>query len=118
MQANDLKKRIMRRVYAIWFVRIALPMVGGSFLSLAMALKLTADGFFVAEVLKSFSYVLRHNFLGFPRYIEAALNSVEPSTLILVAMAGTMSFALAVKLLRSVRDIVWSQSVAPNYIKQ
>lgn len=108
----------MRRVYTIWLVRRALPMVGGSFLSLMVALKLTADSFFVAEIMKNFGYVLRHNFLGAPRYIESALNSAEPSTLILIAMAGTMSFVLAVKLLRNVRSVVWNQSAAPNYIKQ
>lgn len=93
-------------------------MVGGSFLFLAIALKVVADSFFVAEIMKSFGYVLKHNLFGLPRYVEAALNSAEPSTLILIAMAGTVSFALAVKLLRNVRSIVWSQSVAPNYIKQ
>ena len=93
-------------------------MVGGSFLSLAVAFRLTADSFFVSEIMKNFGYVLRHNLLGIPRYITSALNSAEPSTLILISMAGIVSFALAVKLLRSIRSIVYGQSTAPNYIKQ
>ena len=118
MQTDMLKKRIMRRVYAIWFVRRALPVLGGSFLSLAIALKMTADSFFVAEIMRSFKFVLTHNLMGLPRYIESALNSAEPSTLILIAMAGIVSFALAVKLLRSVRSILSSPVSVASYIKR
>ncbi len=103
--ANYLKKRIMRRVYAIWFVRRALPMAIGSVGSVYLALRLIADSFFVAEIMRSFKVVLGNNIWGLPKYIEAALNNVEPHVLILVSMGGLIGFALAVKLLRSVRQI-------------
>lgn len=92
-------------------------MVGGSFLSLAVAFKLTADSFFVSEIMKNFGFVLRHNLLGLPRYIESALNSTAPSTLILISMAGIISFALAVKLLRSIRSIVYGEAPATSWQK-
>lgn len=116
---NDLKKRIMRRVYAIWFVKQVLPIGLVSLGSLYLALRLTADRFFVAEIMRSFSYVLQYNIWGLPGYIEAALNSVEPSVLLLISIAGIVSFGLAVKLLRSVRAVIGGAPMAsPNYLKR
>ena len=85
--------------------------VGGAFSAYAF-LALIAERFFVAKIMESLFYVLRHNIWGIPRYIESALNSVEPSVLILMAMTGLISFGLAVKLLRSVRAIVFQNQYA------
>lgn len=93
-------------------------MIGGVVFSLSVAFKMAADSFFVAEIAKNLKYVLSHNLMGLPRYIESALNSAEPSTLILISMAGLVGFALAVKLLRSVRSIMWSGAVSTSYIKR
>lgn len=113
--SNDLKSRIMRRVYGIWFLRRGLPLVFGSAVSLIVFQKAVADRFFVAQIFRNFEFVLRSNIWGLPRYIESALNSVEPSVLILISIAGLSGFALAVKLLRSVRAIVWGQGMAASY---
>ena len=109
---NDLKKRIMRRIYAIWFIRQALPVLAGSAVSLYIALKITADRFFIAEIVKNFENVVNSNILGLPRYIASALNSAEPSALILMSLAGLIGFGLAIKLLRSVRAILAHQGAA------
>ena len=112
-----LKTKIMRRVYAIWFVRQALPVFLGSAGSFYLAFRVAANRFFAAEILKNLESVMKSNVWGLPRYIESALNSVEPSILILIAMAGIVSFALAVKLLRSVRSLMWGSKVATSWQK-
>lgn len=103
--ANYLKNRIMGRVYAIWFVRRALPVGIGSVASVYFALRVTAERFFVAEIMRSFKVVMENNIWGLPKYIEAALNNVQPHVLVLISMSGLIGFTLAVKLLRSVRQI-------------
>lgn len=106
MMNNELKTRIMRRIYAIWFVRRGLPMVAGSAASFYVALRVTAERFFVTQIVSNFVVATHSGFLGISNFVVSALNSVEPSLLILISMAGIISFALAVKLLRSIRGIV------------
>lgn len=106
MMNNELKTRIMRRIYAIWFVRRGLPMVAGSAASFYLALRVTAERFFVAQIASNFIVAAHSGFLGITSFIVSALNSVEPSILILISMAGIISFGLTVKLLRSIRSIV------------
>ncbi|OGF63382.1 hypothetical protein A2926_03990 [Candidatus Giovannonibacteria bacterium RIFCSPLOWO2_01_FULL_44_40] len=103
---NKLKKRIMRRVYAIWFIRRGLPMVAGSVVSFYIAMTVTAERFFVAQIFSNLTVAAHSGFLGMSKFIISALNSVEPSVLVLISIAGIVSFALAVKLLRSIRSIV------------
>ncbi len=104
--ANYLKRRIMRRVYGIWFVRRALPVGMCSVASVYLALMVTAERFFVAEIMRSFRVVVENNIWGLPKYIEAALNNTQPHVLILISMAGLIGFILAIKLLRSVRQVI------------
>jgi len=104
--ANYLKRRIMRRIYGIWFVRRALPVGMCSVASIYLALMVTAERFFVAEIMRSFRVVVENNVWGLPKYIEAALNNAEPHVLVLISMTGLVGFILAVKLLRNVRQVV------------
>ncbi|KKS96783.1 MAG: hypothetical protein UV75_C0002G0096 [Candidatus Giovannonibacteria bacterium GW2011_GWA1_43_15] len=101
--ANDLKKRIMRRVYGIWFVKRVIPMAGGSALFMGIAMKETAGRFFVAKIFSNFMEVAGTNAWAIPNFIASALNKLEPSALVLTAGAGLVGFVLAVKLLRSIR---------------
>ena len=101
--ANDLKKRIMRRVYGIWFVKRVIPTAGGSAIFMGIALKETAQRFFVAKIVANFMEVAGSNTWAIPNFIASALNKLEPSVLVLTAGTGLVSFALAVKLLRSIR---------------
>ena len=101
--ANDLKKRIMRRVYGIWFVKRVIPTAGGSALFVGIALKETAQRFFVAQIASNFMAVASSNAWAIPSFIASAMNKLEPSVLVLTAGAGLAGFALAVKLLRSIR---------------
>jgi len=93
-------------------------MAGGSLASLWIAFRLTADSFFVAKIAENAQYALFHNLLGVPRYIATALNSAEPSTLFLISMTGIISFLLAIKLLRSIRSIMWGEAnLAKGFLK-
>src|SRR3989344_1412058 len=108
--ANELKTRIMRRIYTIWFVRRGLPMIAGSAASFYLVLRVTAERFFIAQIFSNFAVATHSGFLGISKFIISALNSVEPSVLILISMAGIISFGLAVKLLRSIRAITYSKN--------
>lgn len=110
-----LKNRIMRRVYGIWFVRRGAPMLAGSALFMTAALKLTAERFFVAQIWRNFESVAASDIMGLPRFIASALNHAEPSLLIFISLAGVAGFALAVKLLRSIRSIFAGQAVLVGY---
>ena len=107
---QQLKNRIMTRVYGIWFIRRGVPMLAGSALFITAALKLTAERFFVAQIWRNFEFVATSNLMGLPRYIASALNSAEPALLTFISAAGITGFVLAVKLLRSIRSIMASQS--------
>lgn len=82
----------------------------GSIASVYFALRITAERFFVAEIMRSFKIVLENNVWGLPKYIEVALNNVQPHVLVLISMSGLIGFTLAVKLLHSVRQIFASPS--------
>lgn len=81
-------------------------MAAGSAVSFYVAFRVTAERFFVAQIFSNFAVALQSGFIGMSKFIVSALNSIEPSILILISMAGIISFAIAVKLLRSVRAIV------------
>lgn len=100
----------MRRVYGIWFLRQALPLVAGAALLMTAALRLTADRFFVAQIWRNFESVVTSNILGLPRYIASAMNSAEPSLLLLISVSGVAGLWLVIKLLRSIRSIIASSA--------
>lgn len=81
-------------------------MAAGSAVSFYVALKVTAERFFVAQIVSNFIVATHSGFLGMSNFIVSALNSVEPSILILISMAGIVSFVLAVKLFRNIRSVV------------
>ena len=107
---QKLKNRIMRRVYGIWFVKQAMPMLAGSAVFITAALRLTADRFFVAQIWRNFESIASSNIMGLPRYIASAMNSAEPMLLLFISAAGITGFALVVKLLRSIRSIMASST--------
>ncbi|KKT59407.1 MAG: hypothetical protein UX43_C0010G0008 [Candidatus Giovannonibacteria bacterium GW2011_GWB1_46_20] len=93
-------------------------MIAGSAASFYIALRVAAERFFVAQIVSNFAVATRSGFLGMSNFVASALNSVEPSVLILISMAGIVSFGLAVKLLRSVRSIIAGRGAAlPSWQK-
>ncbi len=105
----------MRRIYAIWFVRRALPLALGSGVLMYIALAETARNFFVARIISNFVTVYNSDLWAIPRFIASALNSAEPITLFLISISGLLSFAFAVKLLRSIRALVSGPAISYNH---
>jgi len=90
-------------------------MLVGSSLFITVALKLTAERFFVAQIWKNFEFVATSNLMGLPRFIASALNNAEPMLLIFISATGIVGFVLAVKLLRSIRSILTGQAILIGY---
>lgn len=111
-QEQRIKNRIMRRVYGIWFTRRVAPMGFASAFFMSVALKETASRFFVAQIASNFLTVASANFWGIPSFIASALNSAEPSVLVLISAAGMVGFTLAVKLWRSIKGVAAAPSMA------
>ena len=107
-----IKNRIMRRVYGIWFVRRVAPMGFASAFFINLALKEAAGQFFVAQIVSNFLTVAGANLWGIPRFIASALNSAEPSVLVLISATGMVGFTLAVKLWRSIKGVAAAPSMA------
>ena len=102
---NQLKSKIMRRVYAIWFVRrIAPPAISLGFFGY-LAIRETAQSFFVAKIISNFLTVAT-NVWAIPGFVGSALNHAEPQILFVVAFSILATFVLAVKLLQNIRVIM------------
>ncbi|QQG42789.1 MAG: hypothetical protein HYW15_01060 [Candidatus Giovannonibacteria bacterium] len=110
--AASLKTKIMRRVYAIWFVRRVLPTGFASAFFMNVALKKTAERFFVSQIFANFYAVAKANIWAVPNFIASAFNNVEPSVLVLISIAGLLGFSLAIELWRSVRSVAAGAQLA------
>ncbi len=94
----------MRRVYAIWFVRrIAPPVVSMAFFAY-LALRETAQGFFVAQIVSNF-LMIASNVWSIPGFVGAAVMHARPETLFVIAFSILAVFVLAIKLLQNIRMI-------------
>ncbi|MBU1091700.1 hypothetical protein KKA27_02470 [Patescibacteria group bacterium] len=104
---NELKNRIMKRVYAIWFARKIAPAV---FLYmpflLFVALRETANEFFVAKIVDNFLLVIHNSgFLGVVNLTRSAIiNTSVLSMLIIIASLGAFVLLLR-RLSRNFRQI-------------
>jgi len=104
---NKLKKRIMKRVYAIWFLRKIAPalFLYVPFL-LFVALREISNEFFVTRIIDNF-LVSVHNsgVVGVARFAFSALvNTPVLSALIIIASMGAFVVLLR-RLARSFRQI-------------
>jgi hypothetical protein len=97
---QSLKKRIMRRVYAIWFLRRTAPVLAAMPFSLAVALWLTAKEFFVAKIVENFTISLHSgnvfDFIGSAFYNTSHLSSVA-----IVGFLSILFLVLGYKLFRN-----------------
>lgn len=93
---NELTKRIMKRVYAIWFLKKIAPAI---FLYIPflffVALRETANEFFVAEIVNNFLVAVHNGFVATMNYLlSAATNTPVLPTLIILASLGVLVFLL------------------------
>jgi len=95
----NLTKRIMRRVYAIWFLREAGPVLLGMPLSFGLTLWLTAREFFVAKIAENF--VVSFHSGGVFSFIGSALYSAPLLPAAIVGLSFGISMILAWRLVRN-----------------
>jgi len=98
MGSNELKRRVMKRVYTIWFMRKVAPAM---FLYLPflliVALRETANEFFVARIVDNMLNAIHGSgFMGFVGFTSSAITNV--SMLPMMVIVGSMG--LFVYLLR------------------
>ncbi len=87
---NDLKNRIMKRVYAIWFFKKIAPalFLYAPFL-IFVALREAAREFFVLKILDNFLLVIHNSgFYGGARFVLSAIENVPvlPALIILSSL--------------------------------
>lgn len=106
MANNELKRRIMRRVYGVWFLRKVAPV---TFLYLPfliiVALRETAKEFFIARIINNFLTAVHSGGASTVNYLFSALANM-PVVSCLVILVSLMGFAaLSYRLVQSVRTV-------------
>ena len=97
MEQNDLKKRIMKRVYGIWFARRVAPAV---FLYmpflLIVALRETANEFFVARIVDNMiNAVHGSGFSGLVNFTSSAATNIPViPMMIILGSVGLFAYIL------------------------
>jgi len=100
----------MRRVYGIWFVRRVLPPASALGFFAFLALRETAEKFFVAQVVSNFLAVTASNIWAAPQFLGVAVRNAEPTTLFIISFSILATFVVSVQLLRSIRMIIGSRN--------
>ena|SRR3989344_3922353 len=106
MNQQNFRKHIMRRIYAIWFVRRALPISAGAALGVFVTYRATADSFFVAKIIENFLSVSATNAWGAPRFMFAALLNTDPRAVLVISFSFVVAILLSLKLFSDIRTIM------------
>lgn len=96
---QNLTKKIMRRVYGIWFLRQAGPMLLAMPLSLGFALWLTAKEFFVAKIVENFTLSLQSGNVF--SYIGSALYNAPLLPVAIIGLSSALFLILGYRLVRN-----------------
>ncbi len=104
---QNLTKRVMRRVYAVWFMRKMAPVAVGMPLSSGFALWFTAKEFFVAKIIENLisSFHSQSGFFGVLNYVGSALSSAPLLPLAAIGFSAGLFLALAYKLVRNFSQV-------------
>lgn len=100
----QLKQRIMRRIYGIWFVRRGAPMLAIAGFFLFVALRETARSFFVAKIVENFIQAAQ-NMGSIPGFVLSALVHAQTSALLTVMVSLAVSVVLGWRFIQSLRNI-------------
>jgi hypothetical protein len=112
MENNELKKRIMRRVYAGWFFkRMAPALVFYMPFLLAVMLWETGREFFVAKIVENFTLVLHRGFWPTLNYVVSAVTHTRAMPVLIILVSLAVFVILLGKVLRGVKEI----RLARNY---
>ena len=82
--AEKIKKRILVKIYTIWFIKRVIPLVLIQILVLATALKIFAKNTFVSKVLQNASLAADSGYWAFFKYLGLAFLNTHPLTQIAI----------------------------------
>ncbi len=105
---DNLTKRIMRRIYAIWFMRKAGPVL---FLEMPILmiilLRESAREFFWGKIIDNFSSALSspNGVMAAPNFVGSALSSAPVLSLIIIGFSAGLLAVSAYKLMRNFKQI-------------
>lgn len=89
----------MRRIYAIWFLKQAAPVLMAMPLSLALTLWLTAREFFVAKIIENFIISLHSGSIF--AFVGSALYNAPLLPVAIIGFSGGLFLILAYKAARN-----------------
>lgn len=105
MQLSSLlKKRIMRNVYGVWFMRLLAPIVFFEIPALFVLGMLAARFIFVQRVLENMTSSAG-SIDGFFRFLASAIVHTHPETQIVLGLSMGVGIFFAKDIFRSVRGI-------------
>jgi len=99
-ESQKLTRKVMRRVYAIWFLRQMAPILVAMPLSLGIVLWLTAKEFFVAKIVENFILTF-HSGNVFAFIGSAFYSSTHLLPLAIIGILSVLSLILGYKLVRN-----------------
>lgn len=104
--SQNLTKRIMKRVYAIWFLRQVVPAIVAAPLSLTAALWLTAKEFFVVKIFENFTVSLHSaGAYGALKFTGLALFNTHHKALAVIGLLTGIGLFLAYRLFRNFKEL-------------
>lgn len=115
MSTTNLKERIMRRIYAIWFVRRALPLSLGATFGIFVAYRATANSFFVERIVDNFFTVAAENIAATPNFVFAALLHADARAVSIVALSMIAGVFLASKLFSDIRVMLQARTAPLDF---
>jgi len=98
---ENIKKRILARIYIIWFIKRVIPLIIIQILALAVALKLFAKNVFVSKVLQNSSIAADSGYWIFSKYLAVSFLNTRPIIQICILLGLGISALLIRDFIRS-----------------
>ncbi len=104
---KHLKKRVMRRVYGIWFLRQISPVAVGMPFSAGVALWFTSKEFFVARIIDNFTTSVHSgSFTSVFNFVISALGNAPLLPTAIIGFSIGLFLILGYKLTRNFKQLV------------
>lgn len=84
MSNDQNKKRILLKIYTLWFLNRVIPLIIIQVLILALALKIFANNVFVSKVLKNSSQIANFGYWDLLKYLIISFINTRPLTQIAI----------------------------------
>jgi hypothetical protein len=106
MSNEQLKKKIMRRVYVIWFIRKLMPIV---FIQapffLLVVLRETAHEFFVAKIIENFISALNSGPIDLINFIASAIVNAPVLPMLIIVFSFCFLTASVYRAVRVIKGL-------------